>query len=135
MLSIFLSKFKNQNSRFLTPNFEIFDILESVGDMDPVSKGVDFLLRLFCFLSHSTAHYVVCLMNRIILQIFIYYPSESILVQSEQLQPIYNPNRERIHNLIASMEGDKTQAPALFSVQLSALATLDNVLRIKWRIC
>ena len=31
----------------------MFDILESVGDIDPESKGVDFLLWLLCFLSHS----------------------------------------------------------------------------------
>ena len=37
----------------LHPILKNFDILESVGDMDPESKGVDFLLRLLCFLSHS----------------------------------------------------------------------------------
>ena len=32
----------------------LFVILELVGDMDQDYKGVDFLLRLLCFLSHST---------------------------------------------------------------------------------
>ena len=31
-----------------------FDILESVGEMDPKSKGEDFLMLLLCCLSHST---------------------------------------------------------------------------------
>ena len=36
------------------------DILESVGDMDPESKGVNFLLRLLCFLSHSSGQQAEC---------------------------------------------------------------------------
>ena len=40
-----------------------FDNLESVGDMDPESKGVDFLLRLLCFLSHSSGGSLGLLLN------------------------------------------------------------------------
>ena len=44
-------KIRTQGS--LHPILKFFDILESVGDMDPESEGVVFLLRLLCFSSHS----------------------------------------------------------------------------------
>ena len=51
----FLKKIlKIRTQASLHASLKILDILESVEDMDPESKGVDFLLRLLLVFSHSS---------------------------------------------------------------------------------